>query len=45
MSTADRFRHHLNPLHLYCRLMNLGLNKLMATRICNVYTILYRYVL
>lgn len=45
MSTAERLRHHLNPLHLYCRLMDFGFNKLMATRICGFYTRLYRCIL
>lgn len=33
----DRIRHHLNPLHIYCRLICLGLSSKTALGICRVY--------
>jgi len=31
------FQHHLNPLHVYCRLRNAGLHCTAAQRMCIVY--------
>lgn len=33
----DRIRHKLNPLHIYCRLVCLGLPKKFAKDICGIY--------
>jgi hypothetical protein len=42
----DRIRHHLNPLHIYCRLTCLGISSKMALGICKVYeTSVYRTTL
>jgi hypothetical protein len=30
-------QHYLNPLHVYCRLRNLGLGKKQAAFICRIY--------
>jgi hypothetical protein len=30
-------RHHLNPLHIYCRLRDLGLAKGLAIFLCRFY--------
>ncbi len=30
-------QHYLNPLHVYCRLVNLKLNRKWAKRICQLY--------
>jgi hypothetical protein len=30
-------QHYLNPLHIYCRLRNLGLTKGHAAYICQIY--------
>jgi hypothetical protein len=30
-------QHYLNPLHIYCRLRNLGLAKAHALFLCRVY--------
>ncbi|MCG2776681.1 MAG: hypothetical protein L6406_13485 [Desulfobacterales bacterium] len=30
-------QHYLNPLHIYCRLMNLGLAKDLAIFLCRFY--------
>jgi hypothetical protein len=30
-------QHYLNPLHVYCRLRNLGLAKDPAVMVCRVY--------
>jgi len=37
----DHLRHHLNPLHIYCRLMQTGLEHDTATRICRWYERFY----
>ncbi|WP_162832162.1 hypothetical protein [Desulfonatronovibrio hydrogenovorans] len=31
------FQHHLNPLHVYCRLRGAGLKPVMAQRMCTLY--------
>jgi hypothetical protein len=35
MTTA--LKHYLNPLHVYCRLRDIGLGKGMASLLCRVY--------
>jgi len=30
-------RHYLNPLHIYCRLRDIGLSKEPAILICRIY--------
>lgn len=37
ISFLDRIRHHLNPLHIYCRLTCLGMSSKVAVDICRVY--------
>ena len=40
-----RFQHCFNPLHLYCRLRELGLSGIPARRLCAVYErLFYRMV-
>ena len=45
MSAA--IKHYLNPLHVYCRLRDLGLAKERATTVCRFYerAIFQRYFL
>ncbi|MFO7726859.1 MAG: hypothetical protein R6X11_00870 [Desulfonatronovibrio sp.] len=31
------FQHHLNPLHVYCRLCGAGLRPMVAHKMCRVY--------
>jgi hypothetical protein len=31
---AGIFQHYLNPMHIYCRLIDLGFSKAKALRIC-----------
>jgi hypothetical protein len=31
------FQHYLNPLHVYCRLREIGINTGTAQRVCTVY--------
>jgi hypothetical protein len=39
-------QHVLNPLHVYCRLRNIGLTPTSAQRVCRVYErFVYRLVL
>lgn len=30
-------QHHLNPVHMYCRLLDFGLASRNARRVCSVY--------
>ncbi len=32
-----RFQHRANPLHVYCRLVDLGLGRFISRRICVFY--------
>jgi hypothetical protein len=32
-----KLKHHLNPLHLYCRLRNIGIRKETAIFLCRFY--------
>lgn len=41
----DCLRHLLNPLHVYCRLMDLGLNSRNVHIICLKYEKIYRILL
>ncbi|WP_291323627.1 hypothetical protein [Desulfonatronospira sp.] len=41
----DTIRHILNPLHVYCRLINVGLDAPKAKAICRFYQKLYSLVL
>lgn len=41
----DRLRHLFNPLHVYCRLVDCGLDRRRARRVCGFYSRLYRIVL
>jgi hypothetical protein len=33
-------QHHLNPLHIYCRLLDMGLSKRLSGIVCRCYEIL-----
>jgi len=33
----DRMRHRLNPLHIYCRLVCLGVSARVAKDLCRIY--------
>ena len=41
----ERLRHHLNPLHVYCRLVDCGLDGRKARRLCMAWQRVYRIVL
>ncbi|MFW5735714.1 MAG: hypothetical protein ACOCWR_11695 [Oceanidesulfovibrio sp.] len=41
----EHLRHHLNPLHIYCRLQECGLKAPIARRVCEFYQRLYCLVL
>ncbi|MCK5610437.1 hypothetical protein KAR91_51670 [Candidatus Pacearchaeota archaeon] len=41
ISMADRLRHIFNPLHVYCRLIDIGINRKTAKRAMSVYGIVY----
>lgn len=41
----DRLRHILNPLHVYCRLLDCGMDRAAARRLCRLYQRLYSTVL
>ena len=32
-----RIQHRANPLHVYCRLMDLGLGRWLSRRVCTFY--------
>ena len=36
-SVVGNIRHKANPLHIYCRLMDIGMDKHYATRLCSIY--------
>jgi len=36
-SYAERLQHYLNPLHVYCRLRELGMRKGSAIFLCRIY--------
>jgi hypothetical protein len=40
-TTIDTFRHYLNPLHIMCRLIDLGVKKTVARRIVRWYEVFY----
>ena len=44
---SPAFKHYLNPLHVYCRLRDLGLPKGAAVFFCRFYerTIFRRYIM
>lgn len=45
-SLRSRLQHHLNPLHVMCRLRSMGLNPATAKGMCRAYEILlYRVIL
>ncbi|GAB7079052.1 hypothetical protein [Megalodesulfovibrio paquesii] len=33
----NAIQHHCNPLHVYCRLRNLGVSAVLAHWLCRVY--------
>lgn len=41
MTFADRLRHYLNPLHLYCRICDLGISEEIAMWIVKKYEAIY----
>lgn len=41
----DSLRHLLNPLHVYCRLLDMGVPTVRARAICARYERVYRMVL
>ena len=41
----ENLRHYLNPMHVYCRLVQLGINKARALQVCGKYELIYRRVL
>jgi hypothetical protein len=34
---SPAFRHYMNPLHVYCRLRDMGISKSVAAFICRLY--------
>lgn len=45
MTLRCHFQHRLNPLHVYCRLRELGVPGRFAVRVSSVYERLYRLCL
>jgi hypothetical protein len=39
MGTMLRIQHALNPLHVYCRLIEKGLNKSVCISVCKFYEV------
>lgn len=41
-----KIHHRLNPLHVYCRLIERGLDRRLSFRLCRYYeTLLFRWVI
>jgi len=34
---VSAFQHYMNPIHIYCRLRDLGVSKELAISLCRVY--------
>ena len=34
---STNLQHYLNPLHIYCRLRDMGIAKKIALRLCRLY--------
>jgi hypothetical protein len=46
LKLMDKIRHHLNPMHIYCRLTELGISYNHAKRLCKIYeAIFYKTIL
>jgi len=45
LSYKDHIRHHLNPLHIMCRLIAIGFPRQSAKAICRRYEVFFRAVL
>lgn len=41
----ELIRHYLNPLHVYCRLADMGLPKRVCKALCKPYGLAYRLLL
>ena len=41
LSIKNRLRHYINPIHIYCRLRDLGVNKKWAMKIVNKWETVY----
>jgi len=37
LNMTEKMQHYLNPLHIYCRLRDLGISKGIAESICRIY--------
>ncbi|MGE4299250.1 MAG: hypothetical protein AB7E47_14630 [Desulfovibrionaceae bacterium] len=37
IAMTQRIKHHMNPLHLYCRLREMGFSGPGARRLCRLY--------
>ena len=38
----NKWRHRLNPLHIYCRLVDFGMSRRVAKTLCSVYDRIYK---
>lgn len=38
------FQHYANPLHVYCRLIDLGIKKEISRKICTGYELVYNLI-
>jgi hypothetical protein len=46
VTLLDKIRHHLNPMHVYCRLTELGISSKHAKGLCKIYdAIFYKSIL
>lgn len=45
MRKIEIIRHHTNPLHVYCRLVDIGISAKTARTIARVYEILFYWIL
>ena len=41
ISRKDSIRHLINPLHIYCRLIDIGVKRSFAKQIVRIYDYLY----
>lgn len=42
ISPSDNLRHYLNPIHVYCRLIDLKINKNLSKYLIKYYELLYK---
>lgn len=42
--TMLAFQHYLHPLHVYCRLVDVGVSKSFSKKLCQLYESLWRKI-